>query len=92
MDAGPEHPNPTSARDYATGQLFAAAPDVATVQLRALVDGQPGAWFSGQVHEGYVYVPLLEAGPVPLDDQGGPQVKFERRAFDRDGAPVRIKG
>lgn len=83
--------NPTKATDYSTVQFFAAGPDVATVQLRAVINGVAGAWFTGEVHDGYVFVPLFEAGPVPLDPNGEPQVSFERRAFDLNGSLVAIK-
>ncbi|WP_375432243.1 hypothetical protein [uncultured Friedmanniella sp.] len=83
--------NPTVATDYSTVQFFAASTDVATVQLRAVADGVAGAWFTGEVHDGYVFVPLFEAGPVPLDSHGEPTLTFERRAFDRNGLLVAIK-
>lgn len=83
--------SPTTATGYSTSQFFAAGPQVATVQLRVVVEGVPGAWFTGEVHAGYVYVPLFEPGPVPLDPHGEPKVSFERRALDFSGSPVTIK-
>lgn len=82
---------PVSATDYVTSQPVAAAQDVVTVQLRAVVEGRPGPWFVGTVHNGFVIVPLVEAGPVPLDGHGTPEITFERRAVDRDGRLVAVK-
>lgn len=82
---------PTIATDYETFQPFAAADDVATVQLRAVVEGRPGPWFVGTVVNGFVIVPLVAAGPVPLDAHGEPQLTFERRGVDGNGRLVAVK-
>lgn len=83
--------DPTTATNYSTAQFFAASPAVATVQLRVIVDGTPGVWFTGKVNNGFVLVPVFHPGMVPLNANGEPQVQYERRAFDRTGLPVRIK-
>lgn len=83
--------NPTTATEYSTAQFFAAGTEVATVQLRAVTSGQAGAWFAGSVHNGFVFVPLFDAGPVPLNSHGEPELTFERRAFDGSGSPVSIR-
>jgi hypothetical protein len=83
--------SPTAATNYSTVQFFAASSHVASVQLRAMIDGVAGAWFAGEVHDGYVLVPLFEPGPLALNSEGEPKVSFERRAFDINGFAVAIK-
>jgi len=83
--------SPTVATNYSTVQFFAASSHVASVELRAVTRGVAGAWFAGEVHDGYVLVPLFEPGPVALNSHGEPEVSFERRAFDLHGSAVAIK-
>jgi hypothetical protein len=81
-----------TARDLASGNFYLVSGSVGRVEVRMTVEGEPGAWFTAPVHDGYVYIPAVAPGPHSTSEHVDEVTTVEDRAFDHDGAPVRITG
>lgn len=64
---------------------LAVAPDVATVQQRFWVDGEPGRWFRSHAHDGLVHLQTWLEGPEPATTRYAEQY----RVLDKSGDVVR---
>lgn len=78
----------TSGAQESTGTTYyRVGPDVASVQLRVVVDGQVGPWFEASMAGGYAWAAASAHHDTRKDDDPGlaDDVRVEDRAFDAQG-------